>query len=88
MAEGGGFLDRCTVKSCTGGSNPPLSASKSIDPRKYFRLFVHKTFRELCLSQSSQILSPQLIVVLGLIFRQLVWRDDPIDFEPLLFEKK
>ena len=27
MAEGGGLLNRCTVKSCTGGSNPPLSAS-------------------------------------------------------------
>ena len=26
MAEGGGLLNRCTVKSCTGGSNPPLSA--------------------------------------------------------------
>ena len=25
-AEGGGLLNRCTVKSCTGGSNPPLSA--------------------------------------------------------------
>jgi hypothetical protein len=28
VAEGGGLLNRCTVKSCTGGSNPPLSASK------------------------------------------------------------
>src|SRR5512140_2844258 len=27
VAEGGGLLNRCTVKSCTGGSNPPLSAS-------------------------------------------------------------
>lgn len=27
MAEGGGLLNRCTVKSCTGGSNPPLSAT-------------------------------------------------------------
>ncbi len=27
MAEGGGLLNRCTVKSRTGGSNPPLSAS-------------------------------------------------------------
>ena len=26
MAEGGDLLNRCTVKSCTGGSNPPLSA--------------------------------------------------------------
>ena len=26
MAEGGGLLNRCTVKSRTGGSNPPLSA--------------------------------------------------------------
>jgi hypothetical protein len=25
VAEGGGLLNRCTVKSCTGGSNPPLS---------------------------------------------------------------
>ena len=29
MAEGGGLLNRCTVKSCTGGSNPPLSARPS-----------------------------------------------------------
>ena len=27
MAEGGGLLNRCTVKSCTQGSNPCLSAS-------------------------------------------------------------
>src|ERR1700691_3164009 len=27
VAEGGGLLNRCTVKSCTGGSNPPLSAN-------------------------------------------------------------
>ena len=27
MAEGGGLLNRCRVKSSTGGSNPPLSAS-------------------------------------------------------------
>ena len=27
VAEGGGLLNRCTVKSRTGGSNPPLSAS-------------------------------------------------------------
>ena len=26
MAEGGGLLIRYTVKSCIGGSNPPLSA--------------------------------------------------------------
>ena len=26
VAEGGGLLNRYTVKSCTGGSNPPLSA--------------------------------------------------------------
>jgi hypothetical protein len=26
VAEGGGLLNRCTVKSRTGGSNPPLSA--------------------------------------------------------------
>jgi hypothetical protein len=30
VAEGGGLLNRCTVKSCTGGSNPPLSAMESI----------------------------------------------------------
>jgi hypothetical protein len=29
VAEGGGLLNRCTVKSCTGGSNPPLSARNS-----------------------------------------------------------
>ncbi len=29
MAEGGGLLNRCRVKSSTGGSNPPLSASES-----------------------------------------------------------
>ena len=28
MAEGGGLLNRYTVKSCIGGSNPPLSAIK------------------------------------------------------------
>ena len=27
VAEGGGLLNRYTVKSCIGGSNPPLSAS-------------------------------------------------------------
>src|ERR1019366_6130401 len=29
VAEGGGLLNRCTVKSRTGGSNPPLSAISS-----------------------------------------------------------
>jgi hypothetical protein len=29
VAEGGGLLNRYTVKSCIGGSNPPLSASRS-----------------------------------------------------------
>ncbi len=29
MAEGGGLLNRYTVKSCIGGSNPPLSAMQS-----------------------------------------------------------
>src|SRR5271157_448104 len=29
VAEGGGLLNRCTVKSCTQGSNPCLSASRS-----------------------------------------------------------
>jgi CubicO group peptidase (beta-lactamase class C family) len=32
VAEGGGLLNRCTVKSCTGGSNPPLSARKFRKP--------------------------------------------------------
>ena len=31
MAEGGGLLNRYTVKSRIGGSNPPLSASSSLD---------------------------------------------------------
>ena len=26
MAEGDGLLNRCMGKTCTGGSNPPLSA--------------------------------------------------------------
>jgi hypothetical protein len=30
VAEGGGLLNRYTVKSCIGGSNPPLSANKSL----------------------------------------------------------
>jgi len=34
VAEGGGLLNRCTVKSRTGGSNPPLSASLSFTPVK------------------------------------------------------
>jgi hypothetical protein len=29
VAEGGGLLNRYRVKSSIGGSNPPLSASKS-----------------------------------------------------------
>jgi hypothetical protein len=29
VAEGGGLLNRCRTKSSTGGSNPPLSASKT-----------------------------------------------------------
>jgi hypothetical protein len=33
VAEGGGLLNRYTVKSCIGGSNPPLSASKSLTNR-------------------------------------------------------
>ena len=32
MAEGGGLLNRCTVKSRTGGSNPPLSAILRLYP--------------------------------------------------------
>ena len=31
VAEGGGLLNRYTVKSCIGGSNPPLSASPLVD---------------------------------------------------------
>ena len=34
VAEGGGLLNRCRTKSSTGGSNPPLSASKT----KHFRV--------------------------------------------------
>ena len=34
VAEGGGLLNRCRTKSSTGGSNPPLSASKT----NYFRM--------------------------------------------------
>ncbi len=34
MAEGGGLLNRCTVKSRTGGSNPPLTASFQNTPQK------------------------------------------------------
>src|SRR3954451_4716194 len=35
VAEGGGLLNRCTVKSRTGGSNPPLSAiPHQIAPRR------------------------------------------------------
>src|SRR5215471_15111184 len=30
VAEGGGLLNRYTVKSCIGGSNPPLSARISL----------------------------------------------------------
>ena len=37
VAEGGGLLNRCTVKSCTGGSNPPLSA----------RLIIHLNRKDL-----------------------------------------
>ncbi len=32
MAEGGGLLNRYTVKSRIGGSNPPLSASPPLAP--------------------------------------------------------
>ena len=35
VAEGGGLLNRYTVKSCIGGSNPPLSASR-------FKFILHK----------------------------------------------
>ena len=30
MAEGGGLLNRCTVLSRTGGSNPPPSARSRV----------------------------------------------------------
>jgi hypothetical protein len=36
VAEGGGLLNRYTVKSCIGGSNPPLSAISSYLP------FIHR----------------------------------------------
>ena len=32
MAEGGGLLNRCTVKSRTGGSNPPLRQESRLNP--------------------------------------------------------
>ena len=32
MAEGGGLLNRYTVKSRIGGSNPPLTANSHIQP--------------------------------------------------------
>ena len=34
MAEGGGLLNRCTVKSRTGGSNPPLSAILALPSKR------------------------------------------------------
>src|SRR5215472_2621091 len=34
VAEGGGLLNRYTVKSCIGGSNPPLSARAILFARK------------------------------------------------------
>ena len=40
VAEGGGLLNRYTVKSCIGGSNPPLSASIFI----LFNLTCYDTF--------------------------------------------
>ena len=40
MAEGGGLLNRYTVKSCIGGSNPPLSARSFI----LFNLTGYDTF--------------------------------------------
>jgi hypothetical protein len=62
VAEGGGLLNRCTVKSCTGGSNPPLSASESsylltiiYKLRVYlvFALFPHKSSTRELLSEQS-----------------------------------
>src|SRR5438874_1758769 len=38
VAEGGGLLNRCTVKSRTGGSNPPLSAR--FFPLRFFILIL------------------------------------------------
>ena len=35
VAEGGGLLNRCRVKSSTGGSNPPLSARPSCIPSSH-----------------------------------------------------
>ncbi len=35
MAEGGGLLNRCRVKSSTGGSNPPLSATTPSEDFRY-----------------------------------------------------
>ena len=44
MAEGGGLLNRYRVKSSIGGSNPPLSASKST--RNFYPLFTLRLLRE------------------------------------------
>ena len=51
MAEGGGLLNRCRVKSSTGGSNPPLSASnpsKSIQRHPDIRIKPQLILRFLC----------------------------------------
>ena len=44
MAEGAGLLNRCTVKSRTGGSNPPLSAT-FISTSKYGLFYLIPIFR-------------------------------------------
>ena len=49
MAEGGGLLNRCTVKSCTGGSNPPLSARLPVIPITYMYMHVGAPLRLLSL---------------------------------------
>ena len=55
VAEGGGLLNRCTVKSCTGGSNPPLSATQSalqrILPAPRLKIQKFGAFRQVCLAK-------------------------------------
>ena len=56
MAEGGGLLNRYTIKSRIGGSNPPLSASLiSIYPLR-FQTQQHEGF-EPCASMASTKIS-------------------------------
>ena len=44
VAEGGGLLNRYTVKSCIGGSNPPLSAR--LLTMNELRLMAHRRHEE------------------------------------------